>query len=538
MRIQLQDMSGTGTEDVSTTHTGSDGEPVQVVVATETHAFELDVEALERLLLSEEVRDRNVCVVTVAGAFRKGKSFLLDFMLRYLEAKESRSDWLGDSKETLEGFHWRGGSERDTTGILLWSKPFIVKHPVTDEEVVVLLMDTQGAFDTNSTMKDCATVFALSTMISSLLVYNISSMIREDDLQHLQLFTEYGRMALLESAATPFQGLMFLVRDWSYEYEYSYGSKGGNEYLKKVLLIDDKQHDQLKLVRKHIHECFEDVQCFLMPHPGLSVATNPKFKGKLSEIEDNFKSQLKELVPMLLAPKSLVVKSINGVKVTGRALVECFKSYMKVFEGDELPEPKTVLEATAEANNLAAMASSLDCYNKVMEEICGGDRPFVSPTELEGSHEANKRVALDHFDSIRKMGGAHLSREYRERLDTQIEDSYSSLCKQNNAKNIFTAVRTPTVFLSLILFFWFLKYVVSFVVTIVLFERLVGFLIFMSFAALAVWAYGRWSGYWRDAAQVIDYVSEFLWDQVFAELYVRAVSGVARSQVGIKQKKQ
>ena len=43
------------------------------------------------------------------------------------------------------------------------------------------------------------------------------------------------------------------------------------------------------------------------------------------EIEDNFKSQLKELVPMLLAPKSLVVKSINGVKVTGRALVECFK---------------------------------------------------------------------------------------------------------------------------------------------------------------------------------------------------------------------
>ena len=49
--------------------------------------------------------------------------------------QESRSDWLGDSKETLEGFHWRGGSERDTTGILLWSKPFIVKHPVTDEEV-------------------------------------------------------------------------------------------------------------------------------------------------------------------------------------------------------------------------------------------------------------------------------------------------------------------------------------------------------------------------------------------------------------------
>ena len=34
-------------------------------------------------------------------------------------------------------------------------------------QVTVLLMDTQGAFDNQSTVKDCATIFALSTMISS-----------------------------------------------------------------------------------------------------------------------------------------------------------------------------------------------------------------------------------------------------------------------------------------------------------------------------------------------------------------------------------
>ena len=31
-------------------------------------------------------------------------------------------------------------------------------------------MDTQGAFDSQSTIKDCATVFALSTMTSSVQV--------------------------------------------------------------------------------------------------------------------------------------------------------------------------------------------------------------------------------------------------------------------------------------------------------------------------------------------------------------------------------
>lgn len=39
-----------------------------------------------------------------------------------------------------------------------------------DSQVAVLLMDTQGTFDSQSTLRDSATVFALSTMISSIQV--------------------------------------------------------------------------------------------------------------------------------------------------------------------------------------------------------------------------------------------------------------------------------------------------------------------------------------------------------------------------------
>ena len=42
-------------------------------------------------------------------------------------------------------------------------------------QVAVLFMDTQGAFDCNSTVNDSATVFALSTLLSSMQVYNIES---------------------------------------------------------------------------------------------------------------------------------------------------------------------------------------------------------------------------------------------------------------------------------------------------------------------------------------------------------------------------
>ena len=41
--------------------------------------------------------------------------------------EQGGEEWLGDDDSPLEGFTWRGGSERETTGILLWSEPFHCK---------------------------------------------------------------------------------------------------------------------------------------------------------------------------------------------------------------------------------------------------------------------------------------------------------------------------------------------------------------------------------------------------------------------------
>ena len=67
----------------------SSARPIQIVLAKEDHTFELDTNSLEDILLSDEVKDKKVVVVSVAGAFRKGKSFLLDFFIRYLNAMEA-----------------------------------------------------------------------------------------------------------------------------------------------------------------------------------------------------------------------------------------------------------------------------------------------------------------------------------------------------------------------------------------------------------------------------------------------------------------
>uniref|UniRef100_A0A671UY47 Atlastin GTPase 2 n=1 Tax=Sparus aurata TaxID=8175 RepID=A0A671UY47_SPAAU len=495
--------------------------PVQIVVPDEgEHSFSLQEEALERLLLQEEVQDLHVVVVSVAGAFRKGKSFLLDFMLRFMY----NQSWVGEEEEPLTGFTWRGGCERETTGILAWSEVFVVEKP-DGCKVAVLLIDTQGAFDSQSTIKDCATLFALSTMTSSVQVYNLSQNVQEDDLQHLQLFTEYGRLAMEEVYEKPFQTLMFLIRDWSYPYEHPYGLEGGQSFLEKRLQVKQNQHEELQNVRKHIHSCFSNIGCFLLPHPGLKVATNPHFDGRLRDIDEEFKKELVNLVPTLLSPENLVEKEIGGVKITCRDLLHYFKAYMKIYQGEELPHPKSMLQATAEANNLAAVAGAKDAYNKSMEQVCGGDKPYISPAELERRHMDLRQASVRHFRSVKKMGGEDFCRRYQEQLEAELDEAYANFSKHNDGKNIFYAARTPATLFAVM----FIMYVVSLVtgfVGINSVATLCNLVMGVALTALCIWAYVKYSGEFREVGGVIDQVAETLWEQVFSKLFE-----VARSRV-------
>ncbi|XP_033956523.1 atlastin-2-like [Pseudochaenichthys georgianus] len=489
--------------------------PIQIVVTNEDeHSFELDAPALERILLQDHVKDLNVVVVSVAGAFRKGKSFLLDFMLRFMHSQGK--SWMGGDDEPLTGFTWRGGCERETTGIQIWSEVFVVDKP-DGNKVAVLLVDTQGAFDSQSTIKDCATVFALSTMTSSVQVYNLSQNIQEDDLQHLQLFTEYGRLAMEEICQKPFQSLMFLIRDWCYPYEHGYGLEGGNHFLDRRLQVKQNQHEELQNVRKHIHSCFSNIGCFLLPHPGLKVATNPYFDGRLKDIDGDFKMELARLVPLLLAPERLVEKEIGGNKVTCRDLLEYFKAYIKIYQGEELPHPKSMLQATAEANNLTAVAGAKDMYARNMEQVCGGDKPYLAPTDLEHFHEDFREHSVRHFRSVKKMGGEEFCQRYQNQLEGELDETFSNFTKHNDGKNIFYTARTPATLFAVM----FVTYVVAGVTGFIglsTLAALANLAMGVALLSLCAWAYVKYSGEFREVGTLIDLVAETLWEQVLKPL--------------------
>lgn len=391
------------------------------ILRIEDHFIQLDEEALQEVLLDDRIKDKHVAVISLAGDFRKGKSFMLSFFLRFLYNLGSPV-WLGSPSEPLRGFKWRGGCDRHTTGILIWSEVFLVKTP-EHGELAVLLMDTQGMHDDQSTVKESAVIFALTTMLSSVLVYNVSQNIQEDDLQYLELFTEYGRLAEQHMFGKPFQKLLILVRDWYHIRDAEYGAAGGRKFLEKRLKVKENQHPQLQQLRKHIDSFFTEIGCFLMPHPGLKVAKGISSDGRLSDIEEDFKKQLLHLVPSILSPENLIPKEINEQKVTCQQLIIYMTTYVHMFKGNSLPEPITVFQAMAEGNHQAAVSEAVQQYSTNMNKRCGGQK--ISRNKLDKIHNQEKARAQDMFHNTRKMGGEELSRCYLQKLSQAMDRWYA-----------------------------------------------------------------------------------------------------------------
>ncbi|KAJ8608441.1 hypothetical protein CTAYLR_009592 [Chrysophaeum taylorii] len=437
------------------------------------YAFTLDEANLDELI-SKVPKDKPVAVVSVVGAFRTGKSFLLTLILRYLrhKTKFEEGDWVtceGDKisegnrnkTDSREGysFEWRGGHERMTTGITVWSEPFFLE----DLGLAVVVMDTQGLFDHEAPMALTASIFGLSTLVSSFQLYNVATRIQEDNLQHLALFSEYGRMAIREQlraeatfqkrteeeeeeeeepeeeAPKPFQRLEFLVRDWPEledEQTDEEMAAATDEYVSSVMA---SRHDPgLEGTRRQIRLCYDKVTCFLLPHPGLAI-TSPKYDGSISKLAPLFLRRLRTLMDRVFASQ-LEPKLVGGRTLAANELATYVRAYAGMFsEGAKFPQAQTVLEATSRANNQNAANRALDKFSDVMDAACGASltAQFLPPAEFTAKINEAKQAAMEIFDAQANMGAQDLVDQQRAALQTEIAKQTERFKLVNDSRNPF-----------------------------------------------------------------------------------------------------
>ena len=457
---------------------------VSIGTAEDAYAFTFDKTKFQEIITQIPV-GRKVAVLSVVGAFRTGKSFLLSWLLRHLHhleeqqqqtQKEDDDDnnnktnkktdkpWY-EEYQTLgnDGFEWKGGSERYTTGIWMWSRPFFLRNNnsgnTSEPPLALLLIDTQGTFDHETTMSLTSSIFGFSSLLSSFQIYNVDKLIREDNLQNLALFAEYARMAVTkeqrsnnnnkeeetEEDATamattsdaPFQHVEFLVRDWQHfedkDAPLDNMEQSMMDYLARVL--QERDAADLKDTRSQIMACFEQVTCYGLCYPGTAV-TKMKFTGDVAAMEELFVKLLDRYCQRVI--RSLQPKKIHGRELTAIELSSYIGAYAKLFAtgAKNFPTAVTMLEATASANNRNAVDLGLLEYNSRMDRVAGQQcSNFIRSEELEEEHYAAVQAALRAFGEIAFFGSDKAIAKAKQDLQEKIHESHKNYESLNDGRN-------------------------------------------------------------------------------------------------------
>lgn len=449
------------------------GRPLQLIrLNMDERKVEVNEDALGRLEKRlREMGATSVAVVSVMGAFRTGKSFLLDLFLRFLrweadhpeEAKEAAKaeppprggednfplpTWITSAGAALEGatddsegFRFKGGMDACTEGIWIWSEPFM--RQLDGREVAVLLMDTQGAWDSNMTKEQSATIFGLTAVLSSKQIYNINMQIQEDKVENLAYFMRFAQAALSKAAAEmeregkgpsredidrPFQSLDFLVRDWRH-FRDDWTVEQCKEQMEQHL---SRHVNPQKMVENStaeaLHAMFKRLNCFCMPHPGLIIEKDT-WSGNVSDISKDF-IRFMDLYVRDVFSIGLSTKKILGSELSTMSFPLVLRDFVSAFY-DAAPAAMSFTQAMTNCTVLLAKEQAMKNYTKKMTEEAQRHPRGMKPEEFDSLSRSVTKQLEDDFKSVTIFG----SDDTRKSTWNEILENLTTLQKQYAEEN-------------------------------------------------------------------------------------------------------
>jgi atlastin len=285
------------------------------------------------------------------------------------------------------------------------------------DNFAIVLIDTQGLFDPETSSEENAKILTLTTLLSSAMILNLNNVIQEDQLQYLQYATEFATFASSNnnSGSKPFQKFMLLIRDWQNVDDFELGLEGGRGYLEQVLQFKAGQSDELRSVREHLRGSFEELICCLMPYPGKKVASAKDYDGHWGAMDEDFLVELKSLVENFLKSEQICGKKVNGVTVSGGEFFEIIKGIVGTFSTSGLmPKASTLYELTVDK----IMSQLVQRCFEIYENHLKGQQ--TSMHQLEVIHNQAEAAAMSEFDGAKKMGSQQDEEKFKNQLTERI----------------------------------------------------------------------------------------------------------------------
>ncbi|CAA0832149.1 Guanylate-binding family protein [Striga hermonthica] len=357
-----------------------------------------------------------IAAVAVIGPYRSGKSFLLNQLL---------------SLSCYEGFGVGHLRDTKTKGIWVWGTP--IELDIDGVKTSVFYLDTEGFESVGKSNVYDDRIFALATVMSSVLIYNLPETIREADISRLSFAVElaeefYGRFVGQDVAFEPAKLLWLIQRDFLQgksvqemvdESLRRVPNANVNCYyaILKLASCDFDHCFQVNQIRESLAIMGDNSTAFSLPQPHLQ-------RTKLCDMNDTEldplyvkrRDQLKAVVSSIIRPKIVQGKSLNG-----KEFVSFLEQILEALNKGEIPSTGSLVEVF----NKGILDRCLKLYSDHMGKL---GLP-ISENTLQQAHEGSKEAAMSAFDE--QHFGRHHAKLSAEKLVEEIETVYKNFVLAN-----------------------------------------------------------------------------------------------------------
>lgn len=344
-----------------------------------------------------------IAAVSVIGPYRSGKSFLLNQLL---------------SLSCYEGFGVGHMRDTKTKGIWVWGTP--LELDINGVKTSVFYLDTEGFESIGKSNVYDDRIFALATVLSSVIIYNLPETIREADISRLSFAVElaeefYGRVKGQDVAFEPAKLLWLIQRDFL---QGKSVQQMVNEALQHVPNSDgNKNIDQVNQIRDSLAIMGDNSTAFSLPQPHLQRTKLCDLKdGELDPMYVKKREQLKELVASIIRPKIVQGKSLNG-----KEFVAFLEQILEALNKGEIPSTGSLVEVF----NKGILERCLKLYSEMMAKL----RLPLPEKSLQNVHDSSKGETMKSFDE-QHFGRHHAKRSVMQ-LDEEIEKVYKNFIMAN-----------------------------------------------------------------------------------------------------------
>ncbi|KAG8545015.1 hypothetical protein GDO81_021488 [Engystomops pustulosus] len=395
---------------------------VQLVHADGQSKMWLDEATVDLCFLDSEISDCPLCLICVIGEKRRGKSSLLNYILRALHGLEKGQPVsLGGDDEPLEGFEWQSGTDSVTKGIWMWNRPFILER--NGEKMAVFVLDTEGSLDIESDRETSIKLSALSMLLSSYLIFNVNANLKTTELDYLEMYLHVSELTGESFSLQYLQHLNILVRDW--QDPDNCGREAAKSYI-------EHEAEKLRKSSKN-HRVLETLRCpsvsgFLLPHPGKTFLRSSQ--GRLSDMDDDFRSLLTTYISDLAGGLWTHRKTdVHGEKITCGHLGQMLKEFVSTLQNEHLTfaSPIEMFYFIKNYENMKKTVKRFQDFVNREAPITSSPFKILSVTTSKMRIRVNKeadRLLLEYEQSLRDSNSEEQQKfidEMKTRLDQEVE---------------------------------------------------------------------------------------------------------------------